>query len=354
MATFSVIFYLSLSLILGCMIWSISNRRPMPLLALMTAVPFLIVLWSVISPGGFDFDVYQRWTDTFLQSSFEEILIYFKPPEFFLLPWLYISAVMGVPFYYLYALSAILLVTILFLLIDKGGRRRFLLLLMIFLSSPAAPFLLGNVIRQGYASLFILALPFLNLDKTWKMWVAYGVVPAFLHRSAIIILSWFTPKRWKWTFLIITLPVIGIAFVAFRVELILIYSFAKDYHAMDTELSASRTIMRSAFFAVPFLASLPTLWKSGPGKTWFWTSVFLCGIIAITIPISLKAADRFTYYLSPMAVGSLFFVSSRQRVLLVGVLLCTMTIGLMAFGGYDKHFSHEYYGIGIEDSLSPE
>jgi hypothetical protein len=354
MEMFNAIFYLSLTVVLAFQAQCLFRKHDSSPLALIGIVIFLIVLWSVISPGGYDFDVYQRWTDTFLTSSFREILIYFKPPEYFLLPWLYISAFLGVSFTYLYAFSVVLLVAGLFLCVVKQERKKFLLLMIILLASPAAPFLLGNVIRQGYASLLIVALPFLDLKSTWRKWLAYGIMPGLLHRSAVLILAWFTTPRWKWAIIGLGVPVLLYTFMSFQSELLILFSLARDYHGLDTELSPARTIMRSAFFSWPFLATWASLRQTERGRAWLNTAGFLCVIIGVAMLISLKAADRFTYYLSPLAVGSLYYMKSHRRILLVGIMLAFMTLGLMVLGGYDKHFSHEYYGVGIDDSLSPE
>lgn len=299
----------------------------------------LIILHTIYTPGGFDYGVYDYHVTNEINAFTFLELFQFYSSEIYIYPFFKLAAFFNVDFQYFYGLSVIILT---FLLVHFSGdipKKRMKLAFIALLVSPASPFLLGNTIRQGLASVFLVGvIGHMIQSKKIKLLLLYFSGSLF-HKT--ILLALFPIVKYKKYIFATLIFVVFAALFSNSIRQPIITFFANtllNYHA-DEEFSIVSLFVRMFIFVIPVLL------------TFFETDTTVnkkIGIILVlTVVMSLmfwmlsgKAANRFSYYLAPISIAYVLHKVKLKHmgyVILVNVLISVLMI---VFGRFDQLWLH--------------
>lgn len=300
----------------------------------------LIILHTIYTPGGFDYGVYDYHVKYEINTFTFSELFKFYSSEVYIYPFFKLAAFFNIGFQYFYGISVIILT---FLLLHFPGDipvKRLKLAFIALLVSPASPFLLGNTIRQGLVSLFVLGVigQMIQGQKV-KLLLLYFSGSLFHKTIFLVLLPIVKYKKYIFGVLIFAL---FIAFFSTSISQSIVAFFVStflDYHA-DQKFSIMSLFIRMFIFLIPVLLSFFAINNTEVNKK---IGVILMFIIAMTFVFwmfSGKAANRFSYYLAPISIAYVLHkveLKYMGYVVLVNVLISVLMI---IFGKFDQLWLH--------------
>lgn len=306
---------------------------------------FCIYVQTISHPGGPDYIVYERFYNDVIHQDWNTTFR-FLSSELLLLPFFLLGFTFDIGFRWSIFSCFLLLYIFLYFrlfLSKKNYSYFFSLTFATLLVSPMAPYLFGNVIRQGLASLVVIYFMIFHLSGTAGNGLRFTPVFLLTHRSSLIfsLFQFFLNSRWQTKLSII----FGLSFLTYIASSYFtenINSFIEFYRSFDFtadigQTSIQRTILRFVFIISPLIIWI-CLEKNSLQRDWRILAYFIVLMIAF-LSIALKIGDRVMYF-TPAIIYPIICSSSSRVVLAISVILIVLqTIALTVIGTYENIFS---------------
>ena len=335
----SIFYCISYLFFMVCYLLKINLRVPIVFLCILG-----IYVHTMSHAGGPDYLIYSLFYESILDKQWSEIFDLLGT-ELWLLPFFTIFRWLNLDFRWALFFSALLLYLILKLcsLLSKNNYSYFFSwCFATLLASPMAPYLFGNVIRQGLAS--IVVLYFMAAYLKGNIGGGLGFIPAFLltHRAAIIFsfITFYLSTSWLYKSLFVASFLLAIFLFVFYWgdSFSMIYSFYRSFDEAGVfgETSIIRSILRLCLIFLPLLVWV-LLTKNLEKVSWEFIALFIMVMFSLYI-VAAKLGDRFMYF-TPALIYPVIFSSKTRVVIAVSTLFIVFpTLGLIITGYYESLF----------------
>lgn len=306
---------------------------------------FCIYIQTMCHPGGPDYLIYERFYINLVNKDWNDIFS-FLSSELLLLPFFLLGFLFDVGYRWAVFLCFLFLYVLIYLrlLLSKNNLSYFFsLAIATLLVSPMAPYLFGNVIRQGLATFVVIYFMVCHLSGNAGNGLRF--IPAFLltHRASIILSFFQFYLSSKWLIKCVAILSFGlltyIVIHYFGENIISLIEFYKtfDYSGERGQTSLQRTIFRFFLIVSPLIIWI-ILEKNSLQRDWRIVIYFIASIF-IFLAISIKIGDRVMYF-TPAIIYPIIFASSSRLVIAISVLFIVLpTIILTIMGNYENIFS---------------
>lgn len=294
--------------------------------------------------GGPDYPIYRLFYEGILNKEWSDVFN-FLGTELWIYPFLFFFRLLNLDFRWALFFSALLLYLMLkffSLLSKRNSSYYFSWCLATILASPMAPYLFGNVIRQGLASIVIVYFMSTYINGTVGFGLRY--IPAFLltHRAALVfsLITFYLGSSWLYRYFIGALCAlaVGLFIYYFGDSLISLLSFYKSFDDKGVIGSTSliRSFLRLVLISIPLLIFMTLTKKNEKGNLRF-IALFMMVMIFLYL-VAAKLGDRFMYFMPALIYPFIF--SSKSRVI---ISVCTFfvvfpSLILISIGYYENIF----------------
>lgn len=303
-----------------------------------------IYVQTMSHPGGPDYIVYSNFFDRFFEDTWASI-ISFTSTEFLILPffgfirWMDLDfrlAIFATMFGTYMALNFFLLRS------SRLLSYQFSWGVATLMASPMAPYLFGNVIRQGVASIVIVFFMSVYLNGKANGSLRYS--PLFLtsHRASVIFLfiAGFieTTKKKRKIIIAVTVSLIGLLLYYFGDDISVFLEFYRSFDDSGNagETSTGRSMLRFSLISLPLIVWL-LLGGRIPKKSAIILALYTIAILFLYL-LAAKLGDRMMYFMP--AIISVIVIYSKNRVItgLASLFVALPTIYLTLIGYYERIF----------------
>jgi len=295
--------------------------------------------------GGPDYPIYSLFFEGILNKDWSEVFN-FLGAELWIYPFLSFFKWLNIDFRWALFFSALFLYLTLKLcsLLSKiNCSYCFSWCIATLLASPMAPYLFGNVIRQGLASIVIVYFMSAYLNGTVGIGLRY--IPAFIltHRAALVFsfITFYLGSSWLYRYFIGALCAlaIGLFLYYFGDGLISILSFYKSFD--DEGVFGSTSVIRSFFrlvlITIPLVIFIILTKKIGRESLRF-IALFMIIMIFLYL-VAAKLGDRFMYFMPALIYPFIFSSKSRITILACTFFVVFPSLILISSGYYENIFS---------------
>lgn len=301
-----------------------------------------IYVQTMSHPGGPDYTVYSNFFDRIFEDTWASI-ISFTSTEFLILPFFGFIRWMDIDFRWAIFLSVFgtyLALKFFLLRSSKVSSYQFSWGVATLMASPMAPYLYGNVIRQGIASIVIVFFMTVYLNGKASGSLRYSPLFLITHRASVILafIAGFiaTTKAKRKITIAFTVSLIGLLLYYFGD---VISEFLEFYRSFDDsgnvgETSAGRSMLRFSLISLPLIVWV-SLGGRMPKKSVLFLALYTITIIVLYI-LSAKLGDRMMYFMPGIISAILIYSKNRVITGLSSLFVALPTIYLTFIGYYEN------------------